>query len=74
MITDGDLRRMGPSLWNSTAGQVANYHPLCIGQNELVEAAILLMREKMVTCLLVTNESNQVTGLIHIHDCLRGGL
>jgi arabinose-5-phosphate isomerase len=74
VITDGDLRRMGPSLWNSTAGQVANYHPLCIGQDELVEQAILLMREKMVTCLLVTNRDQEVTGLIHIHDCLRGGL
>lgn len=73
VITDGDLRRMGPTLWQSTADQVANYNPLSVGQHELVEDALLRMREKMVTCLLVRDLDNQVVGLIHIHDCLRGG-
>jgi arabinose-5-phosphate isomerase len=74
IITDGDLRRLGPSLWTLKAGEVANYKPFRVDQKELVETALLKMHERGVTCLLATDDTDKVIGLVHIHDCLRGSL
>jgi arabinose-5-phosphate isomerase len=74
IITDGDLRRLGPSLWTLKAGEVANYKPYRVDQKELVETALLKMHERGVTCLLATDGTDKVIGLVHIHDCLRGSL
>lgn len=74
LITDGDLRRKNAELWHSRAGDVANFQPRLISEDALAEEALLIMRELKVTCLLVTSGDGRVKGLIHIHDCLRGGL
>lgn len=74
LITDGDLRRKNAELWHSLAGDVANFQPRLIGEDALAEEALLIMRELKVTCLPVTGPDSRIRGLIHIHDCLRGGL
>lgn len=71
VITDGDLRRLGPTLWSKLAGEVANFEPQSVDRDELAELALARMHEGRITSLLVTDADDEIVGLIHIHDCLR---
>jgi arabinose-5-phosphate isomerase len=73
IITDGDLRRMGPDVWSRKAGEVANFNPQTIAGDALVGDALKKMQEKKITSLIVPDAGNRFTGLVHIHDCLRAG-
>jgi arabinose-5-phosphate isomerase len=32
------------------------------------------MNDRKITCLLVTEGDREVTGILHVHDCLRAGV
>lgn len=76
IVTDGDLRRNMAGLLDKTAGQVMTTMPSTIGPDSLAEEAVALMNEKKITCLFVVDPagSKTVTGILHIHDCLRAGV
>jgi arabinose-5-phosphate isomerase len=76
IVTDGDLRRHMVGLLDQTAGQVMTPDPRTIGPDDLAEEAVAMMNERKITCLFVVDPagSRQVTGILHIHDCLRAGV
>ena len=76
IITDGDLRRHMAGLLDLTAGDVMTAAPRTIGPEALAEKAVRIMNDKKITCLFVVDpeDSRNVVGLLHIHDCLRAGI
>jgi arabinose-5-phosphate isomerase len=74
IITDGDLRRHLDGLLSRTAGEVMTQGPRTIGPDALAGEALALMNDRKITCLLVTEGDRDVTGILHVHDCLRAGV
>ncbi|WP_296417675.1 KpsF/GutQ family sugar-phosphate isomerase [Pseudooctadecabacter sp.] len=76
IVTDGDLRRNMAGLLDLTAGQVMTRDPRTIGPDALAEEAVNVMQDRKITCLFVVDPegSLDVTGILHIHDCLRAGV
>jgi arabinose-5-phosphate isomerase len=75
IISDGDLRRLferdGPEAFHKTATEVMNAKPLTISPNPLAPDALLLMEQRKITALVVTEDGTQhsaVQGVLHIHD------
>jgi len=75
IVTDGDLRRNMAGLLDLTAGKVMTKNPRTIGSAALAEEAVNVMNKSNITCLFVVDPdgSRRVTGILHIHDCLRAG-
>ncbi len=74
IITDGDLRRNMADLLDKTAGEVMTPSPRTIAEDALAEQAVSIMNEAKITTLFVTDPKGMVTGILHIHDCLRAGV
>ena len=76
IITNGDISRHIQGLGSLTAKEVMTRNPVTIEPDALAETAVNTMNERKITCLLVADpqEPAVVTGLLHIHDCLRAGL
>lgn len=76
IVTDGDLRRHMQGLLDHSAGEVMTANPTTISPLVLAEEAVAVMNARKITCLFVTNpdDPGQVTGILHIHDCLRAGI
>lgn len=74
IITDGDMRRGITRLWQSTAGELIGDQPLTILPEQNATSALRLMNERGVTSIIVVEETGDLKGLLHIHDCLRAGI
>ena len=74
IITDGDLRRNMATLLDKTAEDVMTKAPRTISETALAEQALSIMNASKITCLFVTGAKGTVTGILHIHDCLRAGV
>lgn len=76
IITDGDLRRHMDGLLSLRAGAVMTRSPRTVAPDALAEAAVRLMQDRKITCLFVMDPATpgQVSGIVHIHDCLRAGV
>lgn len=75
IITDGDLRRHMANLMTLSASQVMTPNPRTIAPEALAGQAVALMNERKITCLFVKPAgSDQASGILHIHDCLRAGV
>jgi len=77
VFTDGDLRRIvdkGVNLDSAKASEVMNPTPLRISENRLAAEALGLMEERKITALVVVDENEQPSGVIHLHDILRAGV
>jgi arabinose-5-phosphate isomerase len=71
VISDGDLRRLlekRKDILNLTAGDCMTANPKTIAPSEFAATALNIMEQKKITSLIVTNESGQVEGVIHLHD------
>ena len=72
VISDGDLRRLLQSrrerVLDQTAGECMTRSPITIGPEELAASALNLMEQRKITCLLVTDQSARIIGVIHLHD------
>ncbi len=72
VISDGDLRRLlqeeSEKVLSKTASQCMTKNPLTISQDEFATAALHLMEQKKITSLMVTDASEKVVGVIHLHD------
>ncbi len=75
IVTDGDLRRLlatHPADALATLVEVAmTRSPLTIDGDELAASALEVMERRHVTSLLVVDENQRPTGLLHIHDLWR---
>ncbi len=76
IITDGDLRRMlnkYDSIEGIIASDIMTPAPLSIEANEYAVEALVLMQNKSITQLIVTN-NGKFGGFVHLHDLLKEGL
>jgi len=71
IVTDGDLRRhmaKTPNLLSRPAADVMSGTPITIGRTALAAEAIRIMEERKITSLAVVNGSNEIEGVVHLHD------
>ncbi|MEC8641879.1 MAG: KpsF/GutQ family sugar-phosphate isomerase [Pseudomonadota bacterium] len=71
VLTDGDLRRLlvrGVDLAATPVGEVASTSPLTINADQLMADAEARMQESRVQCLVVTDGSNDVVGIVQIFE------
>ena len=75
VISDGDLRRLferdGPEAFHKTAADLMNPNPLTISPAPLAPDALVLMEQRKITALVVTEDgtpNTPVQGVLHIHD------
>ncbi len=76
IITDGDLRRQlekGANIYSLMAGDVMSIHPVTIEKNRLAVDALRVLKEKNISCLIVTDGNNPI-GLIRIQDIIGVGI
>lgn len=74
IITDGDMRRNIDRLWKSSAGDLISSLPLSIQPEETAAAGLRMMNDRSITSMTVLDETGDLIGLLHIHDCLRAGV
>ncbi len=74
VITDGDLRRHMQGLLDHTAEEVMTRNPTVVQTGALAEKAVAIMNDRKITCLFAVDDTGQVAGILHIHDCLRAGV
>ncbi|MBX5438496.1 MAG: KpsF/GutQ family sugar-phosphate isomerase [Thermoflavifilum sp.] len=77
VITDGDLRRMMEKFEHFdrlTAQDIMTTQPKTIHPQALAVEALQLMRQHNITQVVVLDENQQYTGIIHLHDLIREGL
>jgi len=74
IVTDGDLRRhMADNFLRLSAADVMTAGPKTIRSNALASEAVQVMNEMQITSLFVVDDG-LVSGVLHIHDCLRAGV
>lgn len=76
IITDGDLRRHMDGLLSFHAGAVMTHNPRTVAPEALAEVAVQQMQDRKITSLFVMDPATpgHVSGIVHIHDCLRAGV
>lgn len=77
IFTDGDLRRTlsqytdFPKL---TMKQLMTADPYTINADNMAISALEFMKEKSINQLLVTNDTNELVGIVTLHDLIQSGL
>jgi arabinose-5-phosphate isomerase len=77
IVTDGDLRRVlikwGDKLQGLTAKDIMSPNPKRISSDKLALDALDMMERYQITSLIVSDESDELVGVIHLHDLLGRG-
>ncbi|MDX8408605.1 MAG: KpsF/GutQ family sugar-phosphate isomerase [Mariprofundales bacterium] len=76
-MTDGDLRRileLGDLDLSAPMRRFAHGKPECIDPQRLASEAVLLMEQRKITALFVSNDEGSVVGIVHLHDLLSQGV
>jgi arabinose-5-phosphate isomerase len=74
IITDGDLRRLflkQVDFSQSKVSECMKTNPFCIRENNLAVEALKILEENLITSLIVTDEKDNLKGLLHLHDLWR---
>jgi arabinose-5-phosphate isomerase len=74
IFTDGDLRRLmlnSSDVLSFTAGEVMRPDPRTIRREMLAVEALKIMETHKITSVVVTDDSGQVEGVVHLHDLWR---
>lgn len=77
IYTDGDLRRSidkGIDIRTTRVGELMNTHPKRVRDSTLAAEALKIMEQTKINVLLVTDEDDQLLGVIKINDILRAGI
>ena len=77
IFTDGDLRRaidQEVDFKNTAIAAVMHKAPQTITADLLAAQALFKMESHKITTLVVTNQNNEVVGILHMHDILRAGV
>lgn len=76
IITDGDLRRQlekGADVYSLRVEDVMSKKPLSVSKDMLAVEALRILKEKNISCLLVS-ENNRAIGLIRLQDIIGIGI
>lgn len=76
IITDGDLRRQlekGADIYNMKVQEIMSTSPLTINGEMLAVDALKVMKEKNVSCLIVT-KNDKAVGIIRLQDIVGIGI
>lgn len=77
IYTDGDLRRTferNMALTTTPITEVMTVAPKTISENSLAANALQMMENFKITSLVVVNDENIVSGILHIHNILESGI
>jgi arabinose-5-phosphate isomerase len=81
ILTDGDLRRafsQNLDLKKAKIKDIMTKNPITISQNTLASDALIIMKDKKITSIVITdsntNSNNEIVGVIHLHHLLKAGL
>jgi arabinose-5-phosphate isomerase len=77
ILTDGDLRRLiesGADFNNLIAEEVMSKKPITVLQEESAIEALKIIENYDITQLVITNESGEFEGVLHVHDIIDEGL
>lgn len=76
VITDGDLRRQldkGADIYSLNVEDAMSVHPVTVDDDRLAIAALMLMKEKNISCLPVLRDG-KVVGTLRLQDVLGVGI
>lgn len=74
VFSNGDLSRLlrtNRDFSSLAVKDVMNRNPKTVGPKRLCEHAVHLMQEHSITALFVVDPTDQVVGIVHLHDLLR---
>ena len=77
ILTDGDLRRAfskNLNLKEAKIKDIMTQNPITILPNTLAADALVMMKDKKITSIVVADENKNVIGVIHLHHLLKAGL
>lgn len=78
IITDGDVRRAlvrwGSRAFHLKAEEFMTLNPKTINANSLAVEALRIMESHAISDLLILDENESPSGVIHLKDLLRGGI
>ena len=77
VITDGDLRRLlerTMDINGLTAKDVMSKNPKVMQADYLASFALQRMENYHITTLIIIDEKNNPTGIVHLHDLIKLGL
>lgn len=71
VVSDGDLRRMlakDDQILKHRADECMKRNPVTITGDELASGALQQMEQRKITSLFVTDENENLKGIVHLHD------
>ena len=77
ILTDGDLRRafsQNLNLKKSKIKDIMTKNPVTITPNTLASDALIIMKDKKITSIVITDSDKSIIGVIHLHHLLKAGL
>ncbi len=77
IVTDGDLRRMlekNSNFEHIKASDIMTQAPKTIRREAFAAEALKVMKQYQITQLVVLNDKDEPTGIIHMHDLIREGI
>jgi arabinose-5-phosphate isomerase len=77
IITDGDLRRLMESkrdISTVKATDLMSTNPKTVQRDDMATKALQIMEEYSITCIVVSEDGQEIDGMVHLHDLLRSGI
>ncbi|WP_439131846.1 KpsF/GutQ family sugar-phosphate isomerase [Polaribacter sp.] len=77
IITDGDIRRMlskSSDIKNFVANDIMSKTPKTIHQDAMAIDALDALEAHSITQILVIDDANNYTGVVHLHDLIKEGI
>ncbi|WP_299017116.1 KpsF/GutQ family sugar-phosphate isomerase [uncultured Polaribacter sp.] len=77
IITDGDIRRMlakTTAIDNFKAKDIMGKNPKTIGINAMAVEALEKLESNNITQILVVDDNEKYTGVVHLHDLIKEGI
>ena len=77
IYTDGDVRRtltQDHNIDTTSLNQVMTRHCRTITSDLLAAEALSMMQKHSITALVIVDDNNRPTGVVHLHDLLRAGV
>lgn len=77
IITDGDIRRMlskTVEISNFTAKDIMSSNPKTIHKDAMAIEALDALENNSITQILVVDDQNNYTGVVHLHDLIKEGI
>ncbi len=78
LVSDGDIRRAILTENFSLEDEVLQYATLnpstCQDEDMLASEALILIEEKKIQLLVITDKNNKIKGVLHIHTLIEKGI